>query len=174
MPTLQDVADYFDVSPLTIKSDWRPRGMPGSRGKWNLRDIRRWKESRRFDPSTNGASSQTDTELLRRRRVAEAEEAEQRAEKLRLANAQKRGELLDARSVELSANELVVRLKTRFESLPDEFEVVAPAGLRSDARGTAAEFIDRLLIELASWEAYPDYRPEAQEQEGPNNERPID
>ncbi|HWA99296.1 MAG TPA: hypothetical protein VG713_12425, partial [Pirellulales bacterium] len=58
--SLREVAEFFDVSPGTVRSDWRGSGMPGRNGAWDLREILRWRDSRRRDPSAvqaNGAST---------------------------------------------------------------------------------------------------------------------
>jgi hypothetical protein len=50
--TLREVGQAFGVSLNTVAADWRPNGMPGRRGAWDLAAIATWKRLRLRDPGT--------------------------------------------------------------------------------------------------------------------------
>jgi len=149
---LQAVADFFDVAHGTVQRDWRRAGMPGERGRWNLRDILQWRDSRLH---ARTSSDETAAELLRRKRAADARVAEAQAEKLERENALRAGELLESRLVMLSANELVLLVKARLEQVPDEIELLMPPEHRTDTRRELESYVDRLLHEMSGWRFNP-------------------
>jgi len=89
--TQREVARAFGVSYHTIRADWRPRGMPGQTGRYDLQEIAAWKKENveeppqdvAFDPTLGGTEATPEQQWaqgwLERRRRAEAELKEEQA-----------------------------------------------------------------------------------------------
>lgn len=145
--TLPEVADFFSVAVSTVRGDWRPSGMPGEPGAWDLSEIMRWRDKRR---TRNGVATADDGDLAGRKRLAETLLVEEQHRKVLLGNEELTGELLPRRAVELSAAEMVLRIKGRLEFLPDEFEMTFPSETRHQNRADLSHKVTLLLRELAA------------------------
>jgi hypothetical protein len=130
---LKDVAAFFDKSIQTIERYWVKSGMPGEPGHYDLKAIAAWQQK---------AQGKGDLE------IAKLEE-EVRYKKLK--NDQTEGLLVDRQAAEQEINAMLVRLKTRVESIPDEMEMLFPLEVRPVCKDTIANYSSNLLKEMAAW-----------------------
>ncbi len=52
--SLKKVAEHYGVRVDTIRKRWRPNGMPGNRGAWDLDAIDGWRQTRRQEKDRSG------------------------------------------------------------------------------------------------------------------------
>lgn len=143
--TLREVAKAFGKSVKTI-ADWRSGGMPGSRGHWNLIDIKAWDDERRADPvslsddldddsSVPGASKSPALEKLRTQKARLAE----------LDVLQREGELLPVVEHQQIWATRVVMFRHALRSLAKKIAPDNPA-----LRKVINRHVDKLLRDLAT------------------------
>lgn len=154
--TLADVAEFFDVAHSTVKTDWRPSGMPGAQGNYDLREIRRWREARsgsqrREDEEKDAASPDAAARALEKLERFDPVEFE-RHRKLKMENDKELGRLVDRDDVVADAAELVTIIREEIESLPDEVESLLPAEVRHDVKREIDDKIFLKLKRLSNWQ----------------------
>ncbi|HMB78173.1 MAG TPA: hypothetical protein VKN76_17400 [Kiloniellaceae bacterium] len=118
--------------------------MPASIGRYDLLAIALWRleklRTREGDPELLKAQ--------RRKLIAQADEAEESAEKKRIANELSRKQLYHADEIDRSAAELVLWIKTQLEAFPDSLrQQFGPEVARE-----IEESIRQLLNVLAAWQ----------------------
>jgi len=150
--TLPEVAQFFNVPHDTVKTGWRPAGMPGKPGAYDLRAIVLWRESRRRDPA---AAEHKPNSLAHRKLLADTHNAEEMARAKKLKNDLAENRLVDLAAAKLEVNKMFLRVKARLEAVPDEMEMGFPAETRSQNRARLANSIYLLLKEMASWSLEP-------------------
>lgn len=140
--SLKLVAEFFGVAYGTARA-WSMDGMPGSpKDGWDLAAALAWRESR---PGAQRAAASAGTGDLDEQLKTE------QIRKHRLANDLKEGRLLDRHGVEQSAAELCLRVKTRLEAFPDEFEMRFPAETRIENKADLDHAVVQLLREMAAF-----------------------
>jgi hypothetical protein len=142
--TIGAVAEFFGVHERTVRH-WRERmtadGISsGASGKWNLSAFANWAIARR--------DTIADNDLARRRR-AEADLFERRAEKMELDLAKERGQILDADAVEVFFGHELQRLADGLSGIAEEVAMNVPDDRRDDVEAAVEERIDRLLTAFA-------------------------
>jgi hypothetical protein len=151
--SLREVAEFFDLALSTVKGEWRGAGMPGEPGKWNLKEILAWREARR-KPAR--AESGGDNHIaIDGKQLSPAMlgllEAYERYRRRKMANDKTAGELVSRVDAEQEAAELVVRLRERFEAVPDELQMEFPLRERATWRARLESKVRLILTELSSW-----------------------
>ena len=144
--TIGEVARAFGVTLDTVKKGWRPSGMPGKRGRWDLAEIARWKRLRNRDPGEPASAS--DIETLSRRRAAEARIKEAEADRRERENRVKAGDLLQRSEVERWATTVLVETREQVMQLPDRLANLAPPEIRNQLREEADRHCRELLMVL--------------------------
>lgn len=149
VPTLAMVAGFFGVSHAVVRADWRPSWPAdcGKPGAWNLQAILRWRDGRRCNPGGAGP----DHALLARRQLAEAQTAEERARRLKLANDEREGRTANVEDIRLELREVLLRLKDRIEELPEEVAMEIPPEHRLPVVENIGYRITLALSQIASW-----------------------
>lgn len=172
--TYRQVAEAFGgMDQDTVRKDWRPAGMPGKPGRWDLVEIARWQMSRQVGDKSrdiaiklisdltaddNQSDSVRDPELVaaaelrRRKNEAEAEikEADARTRQQNLALQE--GRLVDRESAVREVAALVVRIKQRLLAAPTEMEMDFPRQTRKQNKADFEMFVRGLLLEMSGWE----------------------
>lgn len=141
--TLGEVARAFGVSLDTVKKGWRPSGMPGRRGAYDLAAIARWKRLRNRDPGQPASAG--DIEALSRRRAAEARIKEAEAARKERDNRIRSGELLERSEVERWAANVMTETRELVMQLPDRLAALAPPELANTLREEADRHCRELL-----------------------------
>jgi len=154
---LADVARFFGRSLATVKGDWRPGGMPGRAGAWDLKAILQWRDGAAQAATPAAAGDQSKADAERRKAIAEAAIAE-RKERL-LA-----GKLIELEPVRRLFVRHVEEAKALMGQIPDRVAAALPAKtaakIRKSAREEARRVIDDVCESLADLlnapEALPD------------------
>jgi phage terminase Nu1 subunit (DNA packaging protein) len=133
--THAELASFFGVSTRTI-GDWARGGMPGRSGRYRLDLIAQWR-IKKIAERAPSQDKQLDAERIR---------------KLRLANDETEGRLIDADDSERAWNRGLNRIRNRMEGLSAELEVLMPDDIRRAAKADVDSFIRQLLLEMASWD----------------------
>ena len=143
--TLGDVAQFFGRGIDAI-AKWRRSGsMPGKPGAWPLDEIVRWRLD--GDDESDPADESLEIEKLR----AEIAKLKADTSGKELKNESVRGRLIDRADAEQSQGELCAMIRTRLESLPDEFEMRFPAETRAENKADFADEVRRVLKEMSEW-----------------------
>src|SRR6185369_638268 len=96
--TLGAVARAFGVSVNTVRSDWRPSGMPGQKGAYDLEAIAEWRKLAQRRNSDQAA--QTGMAELKQRLLADVRIREAEAQKRERLNKIAEGQMIDKDVVE--------------------------------------------------------------------------
>jgi phage terminase Nu1 subunit (DNA packaging protein) len=145
------VADFFGVQPSTVRGDWRQAGMPGRKGQWNLKAILEWRDSR---PSSQvaprAASNGHPQSPSSRKQLAESLFAERKAERLQIEMQRLRGEVINRDDARRELAEILVIVKSRLESIPQDCMLETPKRQRPKIQRTVSRKIDLALRQLAT------------------------
>lgn len=106
-----------------------------------------WKQSRAKDPNSLAVEGRA----LSREKIAEILLAEERHRKLKLANDILEGDLVRRSDIVADAAELCTIIRSEFESLPDECEMMIPLELRADLKREIETKVTLKLKRLAGW-----------------------
>lgn len=147
--TRAECANHFGIRERQV-SEWQLReGFPGKPATPGYRDgyypvkrIEAWR-AQHFGPRASDTTPLSEALLRIKRAEAEAKE---------LRNLERRGKLLERDDVLQSANELVLRLKSRLDALPEEFEQLIPREHRAALKAEMVEWVRQRQLELAAWE----------------------
>lgn len=153
LKTLKEVADAFDVSQETVKTGWRPMGMPGQAGSYDLAEVIAWKIGRQLR-AEGRASVQGEEEVsvaLDRKRLADARKAEADAEGRERENAVAVGNILYRDDVERELAEMIIAARENFLRIPREMLPRFPKHVAEDLRGELATKIEASLTVMAEW-----------------------
>ena len=116
-------------------------GFPGGvDGPWSLPAVRAYFKRVAVAPVGTGFAEWKEALLREQHR------------RLKLKNDQLADSLLDRQDVEQSLAELILRLKTRLESIPDEVEMLLPQSVRCEVKTQLEDQIRLILIEMSQWE----------------------
>jgi len=85
--------------------------------------------------------------------VAKARKMAAEAEKIELANARVKGQLIDRDEVLIEVEEKFCRIRDRIMLLPDQVLVELPAEAKAAAAGVLRRAVTSLLNEMANWAA---------------------
>lgn len=140
--TLAEVAEFFGLAVQTVKQ-WRMESpaMPGSEGRYPLRDIVQWRISKLAGNTVLDAKRQADLESIRLVN-----------DKRAMENAQKRGLLIEREEVERDMALLWSRLAARLMGVADRVATLVPAEIKvttkdrveQEIRIIQKEFVDSL------------------------------
>lgn len=133
------VAEFFSVSTQTIK-EWKSNGMPGSAGKWNLKDIRAWQDLRREE------NSQMVGDKFSHVKGAILEETHRGS---KLKNDATALQLVSADGMRRVMVAWAVKLRSRIMSIPADIVLLVPGELKAAVMRTAED-----LVRVALKEAY--------------------
>lgn len=148
--TQADAARLLGVSRKTIHEWSRKPGFPESiDGKYTLIDVYDWWRETiagvtigpQYDMPDGGGSGKTKTEL-------ECEKLEVENERKRLKLEQERGKLVSREAVRNEIERLFHRIRSRFESAPEELASSLPPELRADYLMDAKMKVSLILREL--------------------------
>lgn len=151
--SLREVAEFFGVALSTVKGEWRPARMPGKAGAWDLKEILAWRDARRrpaaatSDPDNKVTIDGKDLSIGKLVTL----EAFERYRRRKIGNDRLAGELVSRDDVERGAAELVLRLKERFEAVPEELQMEFPGAQRVQWRQRLESKVRLILTDLASW-----------------------
>ena len=110
VPMLADIAELFGVEVQTVR-EWRtgPQPMPGSEGRWNIKDIVQWRCDRLKANSS-----------VKSREVVELELREKQADvaKKELIVRQKRGDLISRTAAKAKVFEILNDARCQLEAIP--------------------------------------------------------
>lgn len=150
---LADVGEEFELAPMTIRSNWRRDGMPGTPGKFDLAEIVVWRIA--HEAKFQGGGRQDVTP--RAKRKEEAEDLELQKLRIEVAKRQREesfaeGHLIDRESA-LSAGRALISVATaRVESSASEIEPLLPIKIAKAVIAENKRNVCRALKSLA--EAY--------------------
>jgi phage terminase Nu1 subunit (DNA packaging protein) len=165
--SLAELAKWFGVSVVTVKTGWRKSGdMPGREGQWPLREILLWKIDRELsslnlgeqEPDARSASR----DVLNRKRVADASKAEADAAIKNLKCEQLSGNLLYRDDVEREVTEHIAVVRHTLSRLPATLKPRFPKGLADELESQLRVEIEAAMRYLADLPAAvsPSPRPE--------------
>lgn len=149
--TLREVATAFGVSQNTVKKDWRPSGMPGQAGHWDLAAIAVWKALRERNPTHAANAPGASAEDQRRRLAADAKIKEETARKLERENKIAEGNTLHRDNAERALRELIVETASSFMRLAREIMPLLPKGQEQRLGREIEQAVRRKLNAMAAW-----------------------
>lgn len=137
--TLGEVAEFFGVSPQTVRT-WRMHSppMPGAPGHWLLPEIVRWKCDRTSSNDLATAKREQDLKLGQI-------ELEQR----QLDLAKEKGQVLDRADVELWAATALIEAREMVMSLPEMLATSSPPEQRDFIRSETDRHCRDVLVALS-------------------------
>lgn len=155
--SLSEVAEFFGLHIQTVKQ-WRQESpaMPGSEGNWDLAQIVRWRHAKIMQ-----------TDVLQSQRTEALESTRLKNEQLRLAIAQKNGELIAKDEVELDIRLAISRLNNHLASLGHAVSLVVP-GDKAQTIATVDEVVRRAMREVSDSLSQIGDSPEDEESEDTN------
>lgn len=136
--TLADVARAFGVTKNTVQKDWRPDGMPGRTGHWDLSAIHAWKrarnrdESKQVDPLAHGEDQQQALDSRLRKHAAEARIKEADAAAKERRNRLEEENIIYRNDVERFFSEFFTRIRDQFATLSEEVSPLLPKEIKED------------------------------------------
>ena len=140
--SLDGVADFFDVSKMTVSQTWRRNGMPWTKGYYDLREIRRWRDSR------NAESRQ---KWVERKNEAELAIKEEQAKKLQMENQLSEGNLVLREDAIQEASEMTLWIKSQLEAIPEQCSQGIPPKMRPEIIEQLKNRIRVVLMKLSNW-----------------------
>ncbi len=139
------VAAHFGVGRNTVSESWRSRGMPGSDGVYDVREIGRWLAKRVQVPGSSGGSNGHMPEAER----LKLEALRNKVELERIKIDERLGRLVDAQAAQIAQEQQAAAFVGLFDRLPAEAR--ARCGLSKEHAEGLEECI-RLLREDVSRE----------------------
>jgi len=154
--TLGAVAQAFGVSLHTVKKDWRPGGMPGAHGTYDLAEIAEWRklaQRRNPDPAAQLAAGGGTKQLaeFEQRLKADVRIREAEAAKRERLNRIAEGQMIDRALIERLWAEQVIAARERFKRLPRTMMPRFPRKLAQDLCAELDREVDSILNDLAEW-----------------------
>ena len=150
--TLREVAHAFGVTFATVKATWRPAGMPGAEGKYELAAILFWKLSRAEGAASPAAGRLLDGQQLSvRKKVAEARNSEAAATARERENLEKEGNLLHRDDVERQICEMIIAARENFLRLPREMLPRFPKQLAQDLADEIRKRIEKTCTQMSEF-----------------------
>lgn len=141
----RELAIALDVS-LRQCQRYLADGMPGYAGRYDVEECRTWVD-RNVQKQDGGSGDLNDA-----KKRAEIRKLNAEAEAKEVKNLQLAGELVHRDDVLREVSELILRIKTRLEAVPDEIEMELPAEQRPQLKATVGTRIELILREMAGWQ----------------------
>lgn len=143
---LADVAAFFRRSLATVKGEWRPNGMPGNRGRYDLSEILAWRDRRDEQLRGKSPDAAAKARAETQRAIAEANIAE-RKDRLMA------GQLIEREAVRRLFVQHVAEAKALLDQLPDRITAALPdktgSKIRRRAKADAQKIVDDACHALA-------------------------
>lgn len=155
-----ELSTAFNVSYTTVEKWCRRADFPGGRkGPWDHGKVKQYLAATKSPVvAPRGRNGQDDSAAGTQRATAAARALKLREEhrRLKLQNDLLEGQLVYRHVVERNAAELVLRIKTELEQLPNEIEFLMPVESRIELKAEIADIIHRQLLRMANWEPLND------------------
>lgn len=137
--SLGEVADLFGLSIHTVKH-WRMETppMPGSYGKWPIKEIIQWRLGKLANNDLATAKKQQDLEL-----------GQVQLEAKRFELAKDKGEYLERRDVELAVAQILIDVRENIMAIPEVLAISAPPELRDFVRSESDRIVRAALTNAA-------------------------
>ncbi len=143
--TQRELAIALNVSERMVRNYIRD-GMPGFQGRYSIAECREWVANNINSPNAEVG------DLKEKRLRAEIRKLNADAESKECKNAIMRGDILYRDDVDRQIAEVLTRIKTRLESVPDEMETTFPASTRAQNKADLDEKIRQIQMEIAAFE----------------------
>jgi len=145
------LAAAFGVSTNTIQKWTRDPSFPGGReGPWDHAKVKKWKELREKDGTLNEDESDADVaRALRRARLAVEEET---ARKLKFANDERQGLLVNHEEMAIEVKENYAMIRDRVLALPDQLATKVPPAAKAEVIANSRLIVNKMLNEMANWQ----------------------
>ena len=152
--TLGAVAQAFGVSLHTVKADWRPNGMPGQKGAYDLAAVAEWRklaQRRNPDPAAQLGSGGVANALLSQRLLADVRNREAEAQKRERLNRIAEGQMIERALIERLWAEQVIAAREKLMRLPRLMMPRFPRKLAPELCEELQKYIESILSDMAEW-----------------------
>lgn len=145
--SMEEVAEFFGVTPTLVRRDWKHQGMPGGKGSYPLDEIARWRAERLRD-----TSRVPEADDLKERQAKAKTEKEEITAKQKLLDYQKdAGEVINKKEAMAEIEEMFHRVRAQLEQLPQRLATTLPPENRAQLIADMRHMIHLTLREMEGW-----------------------